>query len=306
LNIGVSGVGYWSHCMGGFEHDADPELYMRWVQFGFFSPISHLFGMDHPGYKEPWNYGKKALSNFIKYDSIRYSLFPYIYSAGWDLYKKGIPIMRSLVLYYQNDSNVYKIDDQYLFGNSIMVAPVVEKDLRSRKIYLPEGVWYDYWTGKEFSGKQYIDYPCPIDVLPLLIKGGAIIPTQPEVQYLGQILDNYTINVYPQGSTAFSIFDDDGKTTEYQNGVYSETKITCTDTQKQILVKIGAPVGTYKVSARNYNVKLHIGAQPKSITCKKASGKTSLIDFKYDNINGVLFIPSAGNTNETFELSIVK
>jgi alpha-glucosidase (family GH31 glycosyl hydrolase) len=306
INIGLSGVGYWSHCMGGFEHNADPELYMRWVQFGFFSPICHVFGMDHPGYKEPWNYGKPALANFIKYDSIRYTLFPYIYSNAWDLYKKGLPIMRSLVLYYQNDSNVYQIDDQYLFGANIMVAPVVIKGLTSRKIYLPEGNWYDFWTGKKYSGKQYIEYPCPMDVLPLLVKGGAIIPTQPEVQYLNQPVDHYTVDIYPQGNTSFSMYDDDGKTTEYRNGAYSVSEIACSEAKKKVIITITAPKGNYKVSSRNYNLKLHLESKPKSIFIHTAHGERAIPTDSFDKKAGVLYLPSVGSTDETFEVIITK
>jgi alpha-glucosidase len=89
LNIGLSGVGNWAHCMGGFEHVADPELYIRWVQFGMFSPVALVFGMDHPGYKEPWSYGADALRNFKKYDSLRYRLLPYIYSNAYEMYRTG-------------------------------------------------------------------------------------------------------------------------------------------------------------------------------------------------------------------------
>jgi alpha-glucosidase len=308
INVGVSGVGYWSHCMGGFEHNADPELYMRWVQFGFFSPVCHLFGMDHPGYKEPWNYGKEALANFIKYDSIRYTMFPYIYSNAWDLYRKGLPIMRSLVLYYQNDTNVYRIDDQYLFGPSIMVAPVVIKGAESRKIYLPEGNWYDFWNGKHYTGKQFIDYPCLVNVLPLFVKGGAIIPTQPETQYLNQSVNDYTIEIYPEGKSDFSLFDDDGKTTEYQKGNFSETKIESMDAKDKLMVRVSAPEGLFKVSSRTYNLKIHMNNQPKSISLKigQLSKTEKTVETTFNKERGLLYIRAAGNTQQSFEVTIVK
>ena len=102
LNIGMSGVGNWTHCMGGFEQYSpyDTELYTRWVQFGMFSPIAMVFGMDHPRYHEPWTYGPEALANFIKYDSLRYTLIPYIYSNAYQLYKTARPMMTPLVMDY--------------------------------------------------------------------------------------------------------------------------------------------------------------------------------------------------------------
>ena len=317
LNIGVSGVGYWTHCMGGFEHNADPELYMRWVQFGFFSPLSHVFGMDHPGYKEPWNYGKEALANFITYDSLRYTLFPYIYSYAWDLYKTGMPIMRSLVLHYQNDSNVYRIDDQYLFGENIMVAPVVTKGVEKRQIYLPEGTWYDFWTEKKYNGKQTIEYDCPVKTLPLLVKSGAIIPFQPEMQYLDQQpMAKLTFDIYPQGKTSFNIYDDDGKTLDYQKGIFSVTKITCTDNPKETQISIGMPEGKYTVPLRTYNMKIHLDNAPKKIyrivNKKKVAVNYSINDegssnkTYYDKQTGILYISGDINNMVPVEYSILK
>ena len=147
LNIGLSGVGNWAHCMGGFEHVADPELYIRWCQFGLMSPIAHLFGMEHPNYKEPWNYGEEAQSIFKKYDELRYELMPYLYSALYQNHSTGQPLMRALVLDYQKDPNVYEITDQYMLGDNLMVCPVTTKGAQTRTVYLPEGNWVDYWTG---------------------------------------------------------------------------------------------------------------------------------------------------------------
>jgi alpha-glucosidase (family GH31 glycosyl hydrolase) len=306
INIGVSGVGYWTHCMGGFERQADPELYMRWVQFGFFSPLAHVFGMDHPGYKEPWNYGRKALANFIKYDSLRYTLFPYIYSNAHEMYKTGMPLMRSLVLHYQNDTNVYKIEDQYLFGEYIMVAPVVKKDMNLRKIYLPEGEWYDFWSGNKHNGNQTIEYTCPEDVLPLLVKGGSIIPSQPEVQHLNEKVNSYTIDVYPKGITTFNIYDDDGITTEYIGGNYSLTKIYCIEEKNKITIRVCIPEGKYNVPLRTYNLKIHRSTFPKALALYKGKEKRNIYECNFNKESGVITIPSVGNSSQTFEVVLFK
>ena len=178
LNIGLSGVGNWAHCMGGFEHVADPELYIRWCQFGLMSPIAHLFGMEHPNYKEPWNYGEEAQSIFKKYDELRYELMPYLYSALYQNHSTGQPLMRALVLDYQKDPNVYEITDQYMLGDNLMVCPVTTKGAQTRTVYLPEGNWVDYWTGNTFSGKKFISVLCPLDKMPLFVKAGGILPKQ--------------------------------------------------------------------------------------------------------------------------------
>ncbi|HLR36876.1 MAG TPA: TIM-barrel domain-containing protein [Chitinophagaceae bacterium] len=266
LNIGVSGVGYWTHCMGGFEGKADPELYIRWCQFGMFSPVAMAFGMDHPGYKEPWNYGEKALKNFKKYDSLRYSLIPYIYSTAYENHETGMPIIRALVLHYQNDHNVYDITDQYMFGDNMMVCPVTEKGARSRVIYLPEGSWVNYWTGEKYEGKQYITVLCPLLQIPIFIKGGGIIPTQNVMQYIGEKpVDAITLNIYPDGRSSFDLYDDDGLSLKYQKGNYAITKITSEKLEQAIDVEIAKPEGKYSVEERKYKLKIHLNQSPISV-----------------------------------------
>src|SRR5699024_5033434 len=227
LNMGLSGVGYWSHNMGGFEHKADPELYIRWSQFGMFSPIAHLFGMDHPGYKEPWNYGEEAQRIFKKYDRMRYRFIPYIYSEAWEMHNTGMPLMRALVLEYQDDENVYGIDDEYLFGDNLLVAPVTTKGAKTRIVYLPEGIWYDYWTGEEFQGQQYHNIVTPLEKLPLFVKAGGILPQRNNIESLGeQPADTLTLEIFPHGNSSFDIYDDDGSSKDYENGEYAITTVT--------------------------------------------------------------------------------
>jgi alpha-glucosidase (family GH31 glycosyl hydrolase) len=254
LNIGLSGVGYWAHCMGGFEHPADPELYIRWCQFGMLSPIAMVFGMDHPGYKEPWNYGKEALANFKQYDELRYSLLPYLYSGAYEMYKTGKPLMRALVLEYQDDPNVYNITDQYLLGNSIMVCPVTQKGAITRVVYLPEGKWIDYWTGKAYDGRRYLNALAPLDKLPIFIKAGSIIPTQVVQQYAGEhTVENITLEIYPSGTDTYTLYNDDGKSLDYQQGAFALTQITH-DAGK---IHIAAPVGNYHSSLKTFTLKIH-------------------------------------------------
>jgi alpha-glucosidase (family GH31 glycosyl hydrolase) len=211
--------------MGGFEHVADPELYIRWVQFGMFSPVALVFGMDHPGYKEPWNYGEDALRNFKKYDSLRYQLLPYIYSNAYQMYQTGSPLMKALVLNYQEDENVYEIGDQYLFGESLMVCPVTTKGAQTRTVYLPEGEWYDWWTGKKYPGKQYVHVVTPLDTLPVFAKAGAIIPLQPAMKYVGEkAVDVISLDIFPAGNSSFDLYEDDGQSLNYLQGQYSITK----------------------------------------------------------------------------------
>ena len=274
LNIGLSGIGNWAHCMGGFEHVADPELYIRWCQFGLLSPIAHLFGMEHPNYKEPWNYGEQAQRIFKQYDELRYSLIPYLYSASYQMHTTGRPLMRALVLDHQQDENVYGITDQYMLGESMMVCPVTTKGAQTRVVYLPKGTWTDYWTGKPYEGKQYLSVLCPIEQVPIFIKVGAIIPTQEVLEYIGEKeVHSLTVDIYPSEKSSFTLYDDDGKSLDYQQGGYATTPIEVTKGSTETRVRIEPSQGDYKIPDRSYELNIRMAHTPKSVKVNHISYK---------------------------------
>lgn len=315
LNIGLSGVGYWTHCMGGFEHKADPELYIRWCQFGMFSPIAHLFGMDHPGYKEPWNYGEEALKIFKQYDEMRYRLIPYMYSHAYKMYETGMPLMRALVLEYQEDVNVYDITDQYLFGSSMLICPVTTKGAQTRVVYLPEGLWYDYWTGASYEGRQYRNVVTPLDQMPIFIKAGAIIPRQEVMQYVGEkTVDHITLDIYPHGNSEFTLYDDDGKSMEYQQGQYAITDILCQENNGKVNIQLKAPQGEFEVPERTYALQIHTNKAPASVTAggkqmKTVSDSQSFMNAKqgwyYNSDEQVLYVKPGGSSNRDIQVQVV-
>ncbi|MFI1773431.1 glycoside hydrolase family 31 protein [Thalassobellus citreus] len=296
LNIGLSGVGNWAHCMGGFEHVADPELYIRWCQFGLLSPIAHLFGMEHPNYKEPWNYGDDALRVFTKYDNLRYSLMPYLYSYSYINHTKGTPLMRALVLANQEDENVYNITNQYMLGESLMICPVTEKGAQTRVVYLPKGTWTDYWTGKTFEGKKHYNVLSPLDKLPIFVKEGAIIPTQEPIQYVGEKeISKLTLDVYPNASNTFTIYNDDGKSLDYQKGEFNTTLIQSEVSENNIVLNINATQGEFNGNEITYIVKFHLDKKPNSV---KVNNKTYLAQNEMFQ-DGILTIaPKATNKNK--------
>ena len=270
LNIGLSGVGYWAHCMGGFEHPADPELYIRWCQFGMLSPVAMVFGMDHPGYKEPWNYGKEAQAIFKQYARLRYQLLPYLYNHAYEMYTTGMPLMHALVLDYQDDVNVYNITDQYLLGSSLMVCPVTQKGAATRTVYLPQGRWIDYWTGKTYAGKQYLNVLTPLDKIPLFIKAGSIIPTQAPLQYVGErIIDTLTLDIYPGDSATCRLYTDDGKSLLYQQGQFAITNIRSQTFQDNIAITIQPAAGSYHSPLKTFELKVHLAEKPRAVSVAK-------------------------------------
>ncbi|SEN64497.1 Alpha-glucosidase, glycosyl hydrolase family GH31 [Mucilaginibacter gossypiicola] len=315
LNIGMSGVGYWAHCMGGFEHAADPELYMRWVQFGMFSPVAMVFGMDHPGYKEPWNYGAEALANFKKYDDLRYRLIPYIYSNAYTQYQTGMPLMRALVLEYQDDPNTYNIADQYLFGDNMMVCPVTVKGAQTRTIYLPKGVWFDYWTGEKYTGKQYIHILTPADHLPIFVKAGSIIPMQPAMKYMDEKpVDVITLDVFPGQASEFKLYEDDGICLKYQQGGKGITQIAIAEAAGGWELQIKKPVGSFIPAPHTYLAKMHWphDQEPSLITennqalkaTDSADALAKTAGWYYDKTTHLLWIKTLHSNHEDITLSV--
>ncbi len=305
LNIGLSGVGYWAHCMGGFEHNADPELYIRWCQFGLLSPVAHLFGMDHPGYKEPWNYGEEAVKIFKQYDQLRYRLIPYLYTQGWEMYQTGVPIMRALVLENQTDINTYNLTDQYLLGSDILVCPVVTKGAQTRSLYLPEGQWYSHWDGKVYDGKQYIHVVTPLDQMPIFYKAGSIIPTQPDVQYIDKALpEALTLDIFPGPDNTFSLYEDDGRTLDYQSGKYALTAISYQKTEKEHIVTLDASAGDFQVPDRTYTIQLRLSESPSRVMFKKRKGKAQEVEWDFNEQTGIVSFKVSKNVKEQVVVSV--
>jgi alpha-glucosidase (family GH31 glycosyl hydrolase) len=302
LNIGLSGVPAWAHCMGGFEQVADPELYVRWCQFGMFSPIAHLFGMEHPNYKEPWNYGDEAQKIFTQYDKLRYRLIPYIYSTYYQSYQTGTPVIRALVFAFQTDVNTYNIDDQYLFGDNMLICPVTEKGARTRTLYLPEGNWIDYWTGEKFTGKQHIITKTPLEKLPIYLKAGAIIPMQPDMQYYGEKPnDQVILDIYPYQNSTASLFEDDGKSLDYQQGVFALTEIICSEKEQDVTIEILPTKGKYELVDRNYTLLVHLDKRPMSVS----SDGLLLTDWEYDTEKKLAEITIVKNSHKNMTIKIV-
>ncbi|MBQ7162994.1 MAG: DUF5110 domain-containing protein [Bacteroidales bacterium] len=270
LNMGLSGVGNWSHCMGGFEQysEYDTDLYLRWCQMGMFSPVALLFGMDHPRYHEPWTYGPEAQRIFVKYDSLRYTLIPYIYSNAWQMYRTSRPLMTPLLYDYFDDELTYRITDQYLFGPSMMVCPVTNKGALSRPVYFPGGRWVDFWTGERIEGRQYKSFLTPPDLMPIFIREGAIIPKQSHRQYMAEKpVDVITLAVFPCEQSSYDLYEDDGISDNYQKGIYSLTHIESrlSDDGSWTLT-IKKPEGAFKGERHRYNLEVWRDSVPAMVT----------------------------------------
>jgi alpha-D-xyloside xylohydrolase len=226
LSYGMAGVPFCSHDVGGFDYPPeafdhrersekwflddyarDPVVYARWLQFGVFSSHLRAHGKQP---REPWMYGPELEEIARRYLKLRYRLLPYIYTQAVKSAHTGLPMVRPMVLEFQSDPNTYRLGLQYMFGDSFLVAPVVSRTNRCR-VYLPAGDWVDYWTKEVQAGGRWIEVEAPLDLLPLWVRAGDIVPMGPDLAYAGEkALDPLTLELYqPQGEVRSIVHEED-------------------------------------------------------------------------------------------------
>jgi len=183
LSMAMSGFPFYSHDVGGFFGIPSPELYVRWMQLGAFS--SHVRAHGVPP-REPWAFGDDAESMVRQIVELRYRLLPYLWTAARIASETGLPVVRPLLLAWPDDPIAWQVDDEYLFGPDILVAPVMDEGATSRAVYLPAGTWWDFWSGAAVAGGRYVTAAAPLDRIPLFIRDGAMIPMGPLVQHVDE------------------------------------------------------------------------------------------------------------------------
>jgi alpha-D-xyloside xylohydrolase len=251
INFSLSGIPYWTMDIGGFavekkfEHAKGKDLeewreqMTRWYQFGAFCPLFRVHG-QFP-YREIYNVAPEehpAYKSMLYYDKLRYRLMPYIYSLAGKTWKEGYTMMRGLVMDFPADTAVQNIGDQYLFGPSLLVNPVYEPGVQSRKLYLPAGTgWYDFYTGRYYPGGQSLAAAAPLERMPLFVKEGAIIPFGPEIQYTGEKpVDTVTVFVYTGKDAHFDLYEDENDNYNYENGKYASIPFDYNEQKKELTI----------------------------------------------------------------------
>ncbi len=234
INFALSGIPYWNTDIGGFfihQSPQDPayqELFVRWFQFGAFCPLFRVHGTNYP--KEMWRFGPHIMPMLVKFDHLRYRLLPYIYSVAWMVTSRGYTMLRGLIMDFPNDPAVRNIGDQFMFGPAVLVNPVLEPGAKARDVYLPAGSkWHDFWTGGLHDGGAAADAPAPLDSMPLFIRSGSIVPMGPVVQYAAQPADPLEIRIYPGADGAFTLYEDECDTYNYERGVYATIDLSWHD-----------------------------------------------------------------------------
>ena len=249
LNFSLSGIPYWTTDIGGFiignpDDPAYRELFVRWFEYGTFCPIFRLHGTRTTNQNELWSYGADAQKILTNYDRLRYRLMPYIYSLAWMTTNEAYTPMRPLAMDYRSDTRALNIGDQYMFGPALLVNPVTEPGATTRRMYLPKGSWYDFWTGKRVDGGAMIDAAAPIERMPLFVRAGSIVPLGPDVEYASEkAADPIEIRVYRGASGSFVLYEDEGDNYDYENGAHATIRIDWDDAARKLT--IGAREGKF-------------------------------------------------------------
>jgi alpha-glucosidase/alpha-D-xyloside xylohydrolase len=261
VNTGLSGIPYWGTDIGGFIPTSEytGELHVRWFQFGAFCTSFRAHGR-HWHLRLPWGWdggdgGPKETTTFNpdpaelknpqvepilkKYLELRYRMLPYTYTAVRECCDTGLPIMRALWLHYPDDAAAVARGDQYLWGRDVLVAPVVEKGASSRRLYLPRGTWFDFWTEERAEGGREIERKVNLETMPLYVRAGAILPLGPVKQYAEEPVDApLTLIVYPGADGASSLYEDDGKTFAYRKGEWMRIEMSWKDAERRLTLRL--------------------------------------------------------------------
>ena len=264
LNYTITGLPYWTTDIGGFFRPGNSqysdenyhELLIRWFQWGTFNPIFRIHGYQTE--TEPWKYGRTVEDNFRKMLNLRYRLLPYIYSEAWQVTKNGSTMMRPLVMDFREDEKATEQPYQYMFGKSILIAPVTEPGVNEWNVYLPKSTdWYDFWTEKRYLGGQTVNTEAPLDKIPLFIKAGSILPMGKSIQYTGEkTADTLEIRIYSGADAQFDLYEDEGDNYNYEKGMY--TIIPFKWDEKAQSLTVGERQGSYPgyLTSRILNVVL--------------------------------------------------
>ena len=221
LSLSMSGFMFNGVDIGGFGGDSNKELLIRWLEANLFIPFLRNHSTLHTKAQEPYAYDEETLNIFKKYLKIRYEFIPYLYNLAQEMSFKGEPIVSPLFYHFEDDENTLEINDEYMVGDSLLVAPILDKDARRRMIYLPKGTWIDLFTGKKYIGGKYIIFAENLAESGYFIKNNTLIPMFENLKHIKKSeIDTLVIKVFGN-SGKVKIYEDDGETLDYEKGIYN-------------------------------------------------------------------------------------
>jgi alpha-glucosidase (family GH31 glycosyl hydrolase) len=279
INSGLSGFPYWGSDIGGFNPTAEytAELHTRWFQFGAFCPSFRAHGRNWhlklpwgwsggdggPFESGAWRADPADLNNpdieviLRKYLELRYRLMPYVYTAVRETRDTGLPVMRALWLHYPDDAVAVARGDEYLWGRDILVAPVVEQGATSRRVYLPRGDWYDFWTERRITGGREIDRPVDLATMPLYVRAGTVLPLGPVKQYADEPSEEpTTLVVFPGVNGTSMLYDDDGVSFAYRAGAFMRIEMSWDERARRLTLRLAPGSRMLTPAPRHFSVRV--------------------------------------------------
>ena len=266
--MSISGVPFCGTDIGGFSGEPDGELFTRWIQLGTFSPFMRAHSAGDTIEREPWSFGEPFESINRKFIELRYKLLPYMYSVFWEHHRYGFPILRPMIMLEQEQISNHYRQDEFTFGDKILICPVLEQGAVSRRVYLPKGAWYNYWSQEVLQGGSEHQISAPLDEMPIFVRAGSIIPEYPVMQYVGEKkIDEVILNVYyTDGEVNSFLYEDHGDTFAYEQDIYSEKKFNVKgDASTLIIAQSVEGLYTPNYETYSYNV-VGLPFQVQSIT----------------------------------------
>ncbi|MFW6252461.1 MAG: TIM-barrel domain-containing protein [bacterium] len=260
LNMGLSGIPFVGSDIGGFQSNASPQLYTRWLQYAVFTPYMRAHSAVDTRPHEPWSFGSTVEERARDAINLRYGLLPYLYSVFAHTADSGLPVMSPMVLHWPDDERFHALWDQFMFGPSIMVAPVLYPDQKRRLVCVPAGLWYDFHSGAQVEGPADIVVNTPIEQIPAFVRAAAVIPMQRPVSHTGQEVSTIELHCYPapEGSSAvFELYEDDGRSPRQAPGYAFRRTSLRIDGRSLTVEHID---GDYRSPVRDFEVILPTGA----------------------------------------------
>jgi alpha-glucosidase len=283
LNLGLSGLAFCGPDTGGFSGDCEGELLARWTQVSALTPFFRNHSALGTAPQEPWAFGEPYEGICRRWIELRYELLPCLYTAAWQASRTGLPMMRPLALAFPEDIRTYSLDDQFLLGDALLAAPVGHPGQRSRRVYLPGGPWYDFWTGERLAGE--IEAEAPLERMPLYVRAGSVLPLAPVMQSTAEWPpDMLHLHVY-RGEGESWLYEDDGHSMAYRDGKFRLARFVCEE-KRGVLTVWRHLEGSFEPGYPRFEVCIHgLKAPPRHVL---VDGRVTPVSFDPDTGTGRL------------------
>ncbi|APY00977.1 glycoside hydrolase family 31 protein [Lacinutrix venerupis] len=256
--MAMSGFSFAGSDIGGFAEQPQGELFARWIQLGVFHAFCRVHSSGDHGDQEPWVFGEEITGIVRKFVELRYQLLPYLYTAFWQYISEGTPILKSLVLFDQEDTGTHYRSDEFIYGEQILVCPILEPNAKGRRMYIPRGKWYNFWTDEVVEGGKEFWVDADLDSMPMFIKEGAVIPKYPVQQYVGEKdFDEITLDIYyKKGKETSNLYDDAHDGYDYKKGRFSLRTFKVTGKKEELILQQHKR-GDYNANYTKFNLIFH-------------------------------------------------